>query len=191
MWATINLNIVFFIILLFLFIAGTIISNLIVGNINIIEISVAFSIICLVLAMLYGINKFEPRLEYILYVVFSFFFIGVTCLIILDLIGEKIVCNLNETNFGTILSFFFIFIIGTLNFNLIFLNGKIKIPYQKIIILGLFYIFSWILVIAINKTIGGKDGKKFSNFVKFSILPGSMYIVCFNSFFYNLYSKYF
>jgi hypothetical protein len=186
MLGTDNLNIIFIIIIVLMFV----IYQIITANLGIKEITVAISFIFLIISMLYGIYKFSPRVEYILYVFFAIFFIGITCIIMLDYVGEKIFCNLNETNIGIIFLFFGVFVIGTLNFNLIFLNNEITIPYQKIIILLVFYLSSWLLVFLINQTSSGYNADNFSKFIKFSILPGSLYIVCFNSFFYSLYLKF-
>jgi hypothetical protein len=186
MLGTDDLNIIFFIIIILILLVYKIITT----NLGIKEITVAISVIFLIISMLYGIYKFSPRVEYILYVFFVFFFIGITCIIILDYAGEKIFCDLNETNIGVVFLFFAVFVIGTLNFNLIFLNNEITIPYQKIIILLIFYLSSWLLVFLIHKTSSGYNADNFSKFVKFSILPGSLYIVCFNSFFYGLYLKF-
>jgi hypothetical protein len=181
-----DLNKIFIIIIFIILLVYKIITE----NLGITETLVIIVFISLILLMSYGIYHFTPRVEYILYVFFVFFFIVITVIITLGYVGEKISCDFNETNIGIFFLFFAVFIIGTLNFNLIFLNNEIAIPYQKIIILLIFYLSSWLLVFLIHKTSSGYNADNFSKFVKFSILPGSLYIVCFNSFFNSLYLKF-
>lgn len=143
---------------------------------NVIYISIALAGI--VGLSLYLIMNISLKVEHLLYALMFAFFVLITVVIIIAFTGQTIWCSVSFPMTGAIFAFIGFILFGSLNFNLVFRNKDLNNNYDKLLILLLFFLSTFLLIKWIRWSLD--ESENIVRVIKFMIIPAVIYVICMN-----------